>query len=132
MLTTAASPLPSRTEEVAHTIIGCAITVHRLLGPGFIERIYRDALCLELNGAGVRFEREKPITVKYRDWEIPGQRIDLIIQDEVIVELKSVRRLRDIHRRQLVSYLKAAKLRLGLLINFRTTVLKNGIRRVVV
>ncbi len=86
---------------------------------------------LELEARRLRFETEKAIYVVYRDWNIPGQRVDLIVEGVVLVELKSVRRLRNIHRSQALSYLKTTQLRLGLLINFHVPLLRNGIRRVI-
>lgn len=125
------SRLPPETEEIAHRVIGCAIDVHRGLGPGFKETIYTEALCLELDSVGIAFEREKALTVRYRQWDIPGQRVDLIVADSIIVELKAVRKLKELHRRQVLSYLKAADLRLGLLLNFNVAVLRDGIKRVI-
>jgi GxxExxY protein len=125
------SRVPAGTEDVAHRVIGCAIQVHRVLGPGFKESIYVEALCLEMDTAGLSFEREKSVVVPYRGWEIPGQRVDLIVAEKVIIELKAIRKLKELHRRQLVSYLKACNLRLGLLLNFNVSVLRNGIKRVV-
>lgn len=106
--------------------------MHRELGPGFKELIYHKAICLELDSQGLRFECEKPVLVQYRHWTIPGQRLDLLVSGCVVVEVKSLPRLRAIHRRQVVSYLRAADLRLGLLINFNVRLLKEGIRRIVV
>jgi GxxExxY protein len=118
-------------EDVAHRAIGCGITVHRILGPGFKETIYDQAFCLELNEAGLRFEREKRILVSYKHWQLPGHRVDLIVEGIVLIELKAIPRLRPLHTRQVVSYLKATDLRLGLLMNFNVSVLRDGIRRVV-
>ena len=118
-------------DRVAHQTIGCAITVHRSLGPGFRERIYQDALCLELNDQGLRFEREKLISIPFKQWTIPGHRVDLVVEDVVLVELKSVPRLGKLHRQQVVSYLRAANLRLGLLINFDVSLLRDGLKRIV-
>ena len=125
------SPLPAETEDTARRVIGCAIEVHRRLGPGYLEAIYARALQLELDMQGLKFEAEKPIFVEYRGFEIPGQRVDLMIGDCLIVEVKAVRRLKMVHRGQVLSYLKTTRLRLGLLINFQTSVLRNGIRRVI-
>ena len=125
-------PIPTDVEEIARRVIGCGIRVHRILGPGFKERIYKEALCLEMNAEGLRFEREKPVLVQYRDWAIPGHRLDLVVEEKVVVELKAVRRLKEIHRRQVVSYLKASHLRLGLLMNFNTNLFRDGTQRVVV
>jgi GxxExxY protein len=124
-------PVPAEDEELAHTIIGAAIEVHRVLGPGFLESIYERALCHELNLRGVPFERQKKLIVRYKDLEIPGQRLDLLVGGRVITDLKTVESFAPIHLAQLLSYLKTTGFRLGLLINFRVLVLKDGIERVV-
>ena len=124
-------PIPENDEELAHAVIGAAIEVHRLLGPGFLESIYERALCHELTLRGVAFERQKELIVRYKDLEIPGQRLDLLVGGRVITDLKTVDSLAPIHQAQLLSYLKSTGLRLGLLINFKVQVLKNGIKRVV-
>lgn len=125
------SNLPDAVEAAARRTLGCALRVHRELGPGFKESIYQEALCLELHAQGITYEREKTILVRYRDWDIPGQRLDLVVEGLVIVELKAVKKLKELHRRQVVSYLKASSMRLGLLINFNTQLLKHGMKRVV-
>lgn len=125
------SPLTALAERAMSETIGCAIRVHRELGPGFLESIYRKAMQIELEAAGISYELERPARVKYRDVEITGQRVDLIIEDLIIVELKSVIRLDDVHRAQLISYLRTTGLRGGLLVNFRVPVLQQGLRRVV-
>ena len=99
------STLSEADEQIVRDTIGCGIEVHRILGPGFREHIYERAFCLELDIRGMKFESEKPITVKYKDWAIPGQRLDLVVEGVVVVEIKSVSRLKPIHRRQVVSYL---------------------------
>ena len=109
----------------------CAFTVHRLLGPGFREKIYERALCLELDACGLKFESEKSIQVRFKEWLIPGQKIDLLVEGFVLVETKVVPKLRPLHRLQVLSYLKTMDLRLGLLINFNVPVLKDGFKRVV-
>ena len=109
----------------------CAFAVHRALGPGFKESIYKQALCLEMDAQGLKFEREKPIDVTYKHWKIPGQRVDLLVEGAVLVEIKSVPKLRKIHASQVVSYLKTLNLRIGLLVNFKARVLKEGFRRVI-
>ena len=124
-------PIPEKDEELAHAIIGAAIEVHRLLGPGFLESIYERALCHELALRGVACERQKELTVRHKDLDIPGQRLDLLVGGRVIVDLKTVETLAPIHQAQLLSYLKTTGLRLGLLINFKVQVLKDGIKRVV-
>jgi GxxExxY protein len=124
-------PIPEKDEELAHTIIGAAIEVHRMLGPGFLESIYEPALCHELALREVAFERQKELIVRYKDLDIPGQRLDLLVGGRVIVDLKTVETLAPIHQPQILSYLKSTGLRLGLLINFKVQVLKDGIKRVV-
>jgi GxxExxY protein len=105
-------------EAVVEKVLGCAFTVHR-------------AMCLELEAQGLPFEREKPLVVMYRGQGIPGQRVDLLVGGVVIVEVKAVAALEPVHLAQVLSYLKTTRLRIGLLINFREVLLRNGIRRVV-
>ena len=111
--------------------IGCGIAVHRELGPGFKESIYHRAYRLELESGGLAFETDKPILVRYRDWFIPGQKVDLLVEGVVLVEIKTVTRLLSLHRHQLMSYLKTTGLRVGLLMNFNASLLKNGLERIV-
>ena len=118
-------------ELLVSRVMDCAFAVHWHLGPGFKEKIYERALCLELDSRGLSFECEKAIDVVYREWRIPGQRVDLIVESSVLVEIKNVPRLRPLHRSQVLSYLKTMDLRIGLLINFNCGVLKDGFRRVV-
>jgi GxxExxY protein len=118
-------------EMVAHEIIACALVVHRELGPGYLESFYRKAMCLELRAHALTFDTEKAIEVLYRDEPIGIHRVDLIVQGLVVVELKAVEAIDPVHRKQVVSYLKATKLRLGLLINFDVELLKHGLKRVV-
>jgi GxxExxY protein len=125
------APIPDEIEDIGNRVIGCAITVHRILGPGFKERIYQRAFCLELEEAGLSYECEKRILVPYKGWQIEGHRIDLIIGGVVIGELKVLPRIAEIHRLQVLSYLKATKLRLGFVMNFNSEVMKQGIKRVV-
>jgi len=122
--------LPPEQEAIVATVIGCAINVHRTLGPGFKERIYHTALRLEFESQGVSYESERPIEVKYRQWKIPGQKVDLIVAGIVLVEVKAVPRLRVIHRCQVQSYLKTTGLPIGLLMNFNARLLKHGLQRV--
>jgi GxxExxY protein len=112
-------------------VIGCLLTVHRLLGPGYKEVIYKRACCLEFEAQGLKFECEKKILVRYKNWHIPGQTIDLIVRNLIVVELKALPRLKEMHRRQLASYLKATDLRLGFLVNFNVPILKGNIKRVI-
>jgi GxxExxY protein len=125
------SALSLEADSVMTQTIGCAIAVHKELGPGFIESIYRKAMCVELESRNLAYEEERPIRVLYRGVEIPGQRVDLIVEGLIIVELKAVAKLDRVHRAQLISYLKTTGLRGGLLINFRVPLLKDAIHRVV-
>ena len=124
-------PIPTHVELVAKQVIGAAIEVHRALGPGFLEKIYQEALCFELHARGMRFEREKAVDVHYRGVAIPGQRLDLIVETCVIVELKASSKLDVVHDAKVISYLRTTGLRLGLLLNFNCRTLKDGIRRIV-
>lgn len=123
--------IPQEVEDVGHRVIGVGITVHRILGPGFKERIYQRAFCLELDEQRLSYECEKKILVPYKRWRIDGHVVDLIVGGAVIVELKVVERLAEVHRLQVLSYLKATGLRLGYVMNFNTEVLKHGTKRVV-
>jgi GxxExxY protein len=125
-------PIPPETEVVASHIIGAGIEVHRMLGPGFLEAIYQQALCLELDARGIRFERERAISVHYRGHAIPGQRVDLIVADAVLVELKATTRTDPMLEAKVISYLRTTGLRLGIVLNFNCQTLKEGIKRIVV
>ena len=127
----AASPLSPAEEQVMRHTIGCAIAVHRVLGQGFLESIYRKAMCIELESRKMSFECERPIHVTYRGVEIPGQRVDLVIEGLIVVELKAVVSLEEVHRAQVISYLRTTRLRGGLLVNFRVRLLKEGLQRIV-
>ena len=124
-------PIPGETEEIVRGVIGCALAVHKELGPGFVERIYREAMRLELEARGLHFETEKPIAVLYRGCPIGGQRVDLVVGEAVVVELKAVAAIEPVHVAQVLSYLKTLSLRVGLVINFHEMLLRNGIRRIV-
>lgn len=119
------------TDELARAVIGAAIEVHRHLGPGFLESIYEEALGLELADATVGFERQKEISVIYKNCAIGKHRVDLLVGGRLIVELKTVDGLADVHRAQVISCLKATGCHLGLLINFNVPLLKNGIERII-
>jgi len=126
------SVLPEETDELITRIIGCALAVHRALGPGFLESIYAAALAYELTAAGIPFERERPIVVSYKDLRIGGQRVDFIVANAVIVEVKAVSRPEPVFKAKVISYLRTTGLRAGLLINFNNQLLKEGIDRIVV
>jgi GxxExxY protein len=123
------SPLTDVQEATVARVIDCAFAVHRALGPGFRERIYATAFRFELESRSLPFESEKAIEVRYRDWRIPGQRVDLVVAGFIVVEMKAIPRLTGLHRRQVLSYLRTMNLRIGLLINFNVEVLKHGLRR---
>jgi GxxExxY protein len=112
-------------------VIGAAIEVHRILGPGFLESVYRKALGHELTLLGIPFEYEKELLVPYKDIQIPGQRYDILVTGRILLELKTVEAIAPIHQAQLLSYLKATGRRLGFVINFKVLVLKDGIKRLV-
>ena len=125
------SPLTEPEERIVTAALDVGYTVHRVLGPGFREVIYKRAYCLELESRGIQFECEKRIQVRYKEWSIPGQKIDLIVANVVLVEPKSVPRLRKIHRLQVLSYLKSTGLRVGLLMNFNAVMFKGNVQRIV-
>ncbi len=119
-------------DPLSQKVIGAAIEVHRALGPGLLESAYEVCLCLELTKAGVTFKRQVEMPVSYKGKRIDcGYRADLIIEGTLLVELKSVDRLLPIHQAQLLTYLKLSGIRTGLLINFNSKVLKDGIKRLV-
>ena len=116
--------------ELTRSIIGAAIEVHKLLGPGLLESAYEDCLCHELALRGIRFEKQKPIPLVYKGTKLEcGFRLDLLIEGRVVVELKSVDGLAPIHEAIILTYLRLSGHTLGLLINFNVPVLKDGVRR---
>ena len=118
--------------ELTHAIIGAAIEVHKNLGPGLLESTYEECLSHELSLRNLRFERQKPILVVYKQTKLEcGYRIDLLVESKVVVELKSVEGFAPIHEAIVLTYLRLAGHRLGLLINFNVPTLKDGIRRFV-
>ncbi len=113
-------------------VIGLAITVHRELGPGLLEKTYERCLCHELELNGLRFAHQVELPILYKGIRLEGgYRMDLVVEDELVLELKCADSLLPIHEAQLLTYLRLSGLRRGLLLNFRTAVLKNGIRRLV-
>lgn len=116
--------------EITERIIGSAIEVHRSLGPGLLESVYEECLCHDLRLSGVSFERQRPLPIEYRGIRLEcGYRLDLLVEDTVVVEIKAVAAIEPIHEAQLLTYLRIGGWRVGLLINFNVPVLKNGIRR---
>jgi GxxExxY protein len=118
--------------EVSNVVIGCAMRVHSGLGPGLLESAYKACLYFELTQAGIRAELEKPLPLVYHSVKLEcGYRVDLLAEGKLIVEVKSVEAVADIHVAQLLTYLRLSDLRLGLLLNFNVVHMKDGIRRVV-
>ncbi len=118
--------------DISQIIIGCAIKVHTALGPGFLESAYEECLYYELVKAGLKVEKQKALPLIYEDIKLEvGYRLDLIVEDRVIVEIKACEGLNDVHLAQVLTYLKLSNVKLGLLINFNVSKVKNGIQRVV-
>jgi GxxExxY protein len=119
-------------DELSYKVIGCAMEVHNVLGPGLLESVYEQALNHELAMSGIAVKRQVEVDVNYKGMNIAnGLRVDLIVDDELIIELKSVEEIKPIHQKQLQTYLKLMDKRIGLLINFNTINLKDGIKRIV-
>jgi len=117
-------------EELTEQIIGAAIEVHKSLGPGLLKSAYEECLCHELGLRGLKFERQKPIPLKYKGIKLDcGYRIDILVENKVIIELKTVEAIMSVHEAQLLTYLRLANIKVGLIMNFYVPVLKDGIRR---
>ena len=117
--------------KVTERIIGMAINVHRCLGPGLLESIYESALCMELDLAGLPYQRQLPLPVRYKGRQIGEYRLDLLVDDAVIVEIKSVERYDPVFAAQVLTYLRITGKKLGLLINFNSHLLTAGVRRII-
>jgi len=118
--------------EISEKIIGCAIQVHRELGPGLLESSYQECLYFELLQSGLFVEKQKALPLVYKEVKLEcGYRLDLIVENKVIIEVKSVEMLNDIHLAQVLTYLKLSECKLGLLMNFNVVLLKSGIKRIV-
>jgi GxxExxY protein len=120
-----------KVEQTIHDVIQAALEVHKILGPGLLESVYEEALCKELEIRDIGFERQKSIIVDYKGFEIKGQRVDLFVNDCLIVELKSVKEIEGVFIAQVLTYLKVLDLNLGLILNFNKALLKEGIKRVI-
>jgi GxxExxY protein len=119
-------------DDLSNRVIGCAIEVHRQLGPGLLESAYEQCLAHELNRNEIAFQLQHPQPVQYKDIRLDcGYRIDILVENELILELKSVEEIKGIHEAQLLTYMKLAGVKIGLLINFNVTKLKDGIKRFV-
>ena len=118
-------------DKLAYEVIGAAMEVHRKLGPGFLESVYEEALCVELRERKIAFQRQFEIAIDYKGHAVGKSRLDLLVEKKLIIELKTVEKLAPIHQAQAISYLKATGLELALLMNFNVSMLKLGIKRVV-
>ncbi len=119
-------------ETIFKKVLDCAFKVHSALGPGLLESAYEECLYYELRQAGLKVLKQKPLPLVYEDVKLEiGYRVDLLVEDQVIVEIKSVDALADIHMAQIITYLKLSGCRLGLLVNFNVKHLKDGIKRVI-
>ena len=119
-------------DEISSRVIGCAIEVHRHLGSGLLESAYEQCLAYELNRNGIAFQLQLGLPVQYKDVRLDcGYRIDILVENQLIVELKSVEEIKGIHEAQLLTYMKLAGVKVGLLMNFNVTKLKDGIQRFV-
>ncbi len=118
--------------QITESVIGCAINVHRRLGPGLLESVYEECLSYELDKGRMFFERQKAMPIIYDEIKLDtGYRLDLLVENRVVVELKAVEALTDVHLAQVMTYLRLSNCRFGLLINFNVVMLKNGLKRVV-
>ena len=118
--------------ELSRIVFDCALKVHQSLGPGLLESAYEECLFYELRKIGLNVEKQKPLPLIYEEVKLDvGYRIDIIVENKLIIEIKSVEALNDVHFAQLLTYLKLTNCKLGLLINFNVSLIKNGVKRVV-
>ena len=118
--------------ELSHKIIGACIEVHKNLGPGLVESAYEECLCHELTLRGLCSERQKPLSITYKGKQLDcGYRLDVVVENQIILELKSCEKIEPIHKAQLLTYLKLSDLHLGLLLNFNSPTMRDGIIRIV-
>ena len=124
---------PERQEnDISGKIIGAAVEVHKHLGPGLLESAYEECLCCELDLRGIKFQRQVPLPLNYKGLKLDcGYRLDLLVEDKVVVELKTVEAIAPIHEAQMLTYLKLRDIRIGLIINFNVHLLVEGVRRLV-
>ncbi len=119
--------------QLTYQIIGCAYEVHKTLGPGLLESTYETCLCYELEKVGIKYEKQKELIINYKGVRLDnGYRIDILVENDIIIELKSVEALLPVHTAQIMTYIKLSKKRIGLLINFNVTNLQNGIHRYII
>jgi len=126
-----ATQLDVELEDLIHRVIGCCVAAHRELGPGLVETVYQRALGIELDAAGIPYEREKSFKVHYRGRCLYSHRLDLVVDQRLMLELKAVDRLHPVHVAQVLSCLRVSHLRVGLLVNFNVAILPYGIKRLV-
>ena len=118
--------------ELSGIILGCAIEVHKQLGPGLLESAYQECLYFELRNKGLNVIKEKPMPIIYKEIKLDhGYRIDLLVENKVVIEIKTVESITDVHTAQVLTYLKLGNYRLGLLLDFHVASLKNGIKRII-
>jgi GxxExxY protein len=126
------TPIPDLIERVAKEVIDASFKVYQTLGPGLLESVYETCLVHEFSKRGLSCVRQTPVTIKYDDWQIEaGLRIDILVEDSVVVELKAVEEMKPLFEAQLLTYLKLSDKRLGFLINFNSVLLKQGLKRMV-
>ncbi len=121
----------AKVDDLARAVIGAAVEVHTLLGAGFLESVYEQALAIELALRGIPFQQQFPIALSYKSQLVGEARLDFLVGGELVVELKAVESIHPIHQAQVLNYLKATKLSLGLLLNFNVELMRDGIKRVV-
>ena len=129
MVRTSPKEFPSK--EVTERIISCALEVHSTLGPGLLESVYEEALAHEFTLRGIKYEKQKEISLEFKGKDIGRHRIDFLVENEVVLELKAVESMHKIYQAQILTYLRATKKRVGLLINFNVERLKDGIKRLI-
>ena len=125
------SPLSEDLETLIYRTIGCCITVHRALGPGLVEAVYCRATQLELEAERIPFEREKQFEVLYRGQVVCRQRLDVVVADQLVLEIKAVEQVNPVHRAQVISYLRVSGYRVGLLMNFNVPIFQDGVKRII-
>jgi len=123
------SPLPDELEELIRSVIGSAMEVHRTLGPGYLEAVYEEALAIEFDAQGIGYRRQRPFEIRYRGRVAGRGRLDFLVEDELIIELKSVEQMTPLFTAQTISYLRATGKPVALLMNFNTAKLKDGLHR---
>ena len=121
----------SRNDPFTESVIGVLIEVHRVLGPGLLESMYENAICHEFDLRGINYQRQIPVSVSYKGKPIGETRLDLVVEGRLILELKACESLTDVHRAQVICYLRATGLKLALLVNFNVALLKDGIKRII-